>query len=73
MILGILITLISMYYQQVLFKKNEVWRSANKHLVIERIEFAMPGYRKKSTITIFFIYLGLLTILISLSCRLIIS
>jgi len=65
MLIGILIGILSAYYQQVLFKRNEAWRSANKHLVIERTEFSMPGYRKKSTITVFFISLSLTIILIS--------
>ena len=70
MLIGIAITLISMYFQQKFFKQNERWREENRAFIMERKEeFIMPGYTKKSTITVFFISLGLLVILISLVCK----
>jgi len=69
MLIGILITIISMYYQQVIFKKNEAWREANRPFVIDRREFAMPGYAKNSTLSVIGIIFGLLIILISLVCK----
>ena len=74
MILGIAILLISIHFQQKFFKQNETWREENRAFIMERKEeFVMPGYTKKSTITVFFISLGLLVILISFLCKLIIS
>jgi len=71
MILGILITLISIYFQQKFFKQNETWREVNRAQILDRKEkFAMPGYRKKSTITVFFVALGLLITIISITCSL---
>jgi len=74
MLIGIAITLISMYFQQKLFKQNERWREENRAFIMDRkAEFVMPGYNKKSTITVFFISFGFLIILISFLCKLIIS
>lgn len=70
MLIGIAITLISMYFQQKLFKQNETWREENRAFIMERkAEFVMPGYNKKSTLSVIGIIFGLLVILISLVCK----
>lgn len=72
MLIGIILLFLSGIAQDHLHRQNELWRSENKHFILDRKEaHYMPGYQKKIKLTVKGIYLSLFIILISFAWKLI--